>query len=96
MKEKCENCSNLKLIVELILFGNEENTKTDDAFDQIILLAKYFIYKCRIDKIKPNIEHFLKELKTSYDAEKYSHSLETTYTRFVKKWYPYQQLVHFL
>ena len=93
-REKCDNCFRMKLNVELVLFGNDEHTTTDEVFDQIILFAKHFVYKCRIHKIKPNIKHFLKELKQMYDIEKYSQYKKMMYMEFHKKWYPYQNLLN--
>ncbi len=93
VREKCENCTRLVLNVELVLFGNSENTKTDEIFNQIMLWAKYFVYKCRIDKIKPALPIFLKYLKTKYEEDKYIHCVEMSYLEFNRKWYPYKKLV---
>ena len=93
VKEKCLHCSKLSFNVELILFGHDDKTKTDDTFDQILLLAKHFIYRCRINLVKPRLDHFLNDLKMTWKAERYSYSLDMKYNVFVKKWSSYQNLI---
>ena len=93
LTEKCTHCSQLKLNSELVLFGNDSKTKTDTTLDQVILQAKHFIYRCRINKMKPTLELFLRDLKLTINAEKYIYSLEMKYSKFVKKWCSYQTLV---
>ena len=93
LKENCETCLNVKFNIELVLFGNDDITFTDEIFVQIILLAKYFIYRCRIHEIKPSLQHFLKDLRNTYKVEKYMHSVEMTYSSFIKKWFPYKPIV---
>ena len=85
LKEKCVHCSNLSLNIELVLFGNCDQTKTDSTFDQILLLAKHFIYRCRINFVKPRLEHFLNDLTMTWKSEKYKYSLEMKHNVFVKK-----------
>ena len=93
LKDKCEQCQRVKFNIELVLFGNDDVTKTDDQFDHIILLAKYFLYKNKIKKTKPEIKNFLHELKIQYETEKYMYSLEMKYTEFCRQWYPYEKLL---
>ena len=92
IKEKCKHCSNLNLNIELVLFGNDSNTKTDDTLDEIIVHAKHFIYRCRINKMKPTLKQFLENVKIMINGEKYTYSLEMRYDKFVKKWCSYQEL----
>ena len=85
LKAKTENCIRLKLTPTLILFGCEDRTKTDEGFDHILLTAKFFIYKCRINKVRPRLQMFLKELKREYIIDKYVHSTTMKREQFVKK-----------
>ena len=93
IREKCENCARMKLHTELVLFGNDERTHTDEVFDRIILYAKYFVYKCRINKIKPYTQHFLTELRYNYKTEEYMYYMEMKRNEFHIKWFPYQKLL---
>lgn len=93
LKDKCQNCARVTLNVELILFGTDDQNKTDEVFDFIILIAKYFIYKCRINKIKPNVHRFIKELENNYKIEKHISSLEMKHFDFNVKWCSYMNLL---
>ena len=55
LKEKCETVLNVKFTQNLILFGTEIDIKTDTVFDLVILQAKQFIYKCKLDKRLPTL-----------------------------------------
>ena len=75
MKTKCSHCERLRLNASMILFGQGENTKTDVCFDEILLNAKFYIYKCRLNKIRPSIHHFNNDLKRTYKIDKHIHNL---------------------
>ena len=94
LKEKCAHCERLQLNSIIILFGKDKNTKTDNCFDDILLRAKFFIYRCRINKIKPNIQHFNNELKQIYKIDKYIHSIEMNTDTFHRKWFLYMNLIN--
>ena len=68
--------------------------KTDDGFDKILLHAKFFVYKCRIDKIIPNIQGFINQLKHIYKIDKYAHYLEMKTSIFAKTWLLYNNLIN--
>ena len=51
LKGKCDHIYNLVLTDQLIIFGCSEQTITDSVFDLLLLLAKYFIYKCKCQGI---------------------------------------------
>ena len=83
----------LTLNIEMVMFGSDGKTCTDGVFDQILLFAKYFIYTCRINKVKPAIQHFMKYLKYKYKIEKYACALEMKSADFNIKWCPYWRFV---
>ena len=64
--ENCTTAANMKLTRNLVLFGTDNNIKTDNVFDLIILLAKLYIYKCKFDKTAPSIPSFKNQLKQKY------------------------------
>ena len=70
LKEKSFNCARFLNNPTLILFGHDGKTTTDEGFDFILLLAKFFVYKCRLNKLKPTLEALLL----------------MTYGKFIKKW----------
>ena len=55
--------------------------------------AKFFVFKCRLNKLKPTLEAFINNLKHIYEVDKHVHLMEMTYEKFVKKWTPYNHLV---
>lgn len=60
------------LTEQCMLFGyDNECILTNDTLDYIFLVARYFIYKCRCEKIIPDILAFKRYLKMKYDVEKY-------------------------
>ena len=94
IKSKCNHCDRLGLNSSLILFGNDGNTKTDACFDDILLRTKFFIYKCRINKIKPTIQYFTNDLKQAYKVDEYVHKIEMHVEEFHRKWLLYVNLVN--
>ena len=94
LKEKCVHCDRLTLNPALVLFGKDNNTKTDDCFEHILLTAKYYIYKCRFNKVKPNIHFFFNnELKIIYKIDKDVHYLKMNVEKFYRKWLLYASVV---
>lgn len=91
-KEKCEHCERLTLNAELVLFGTDEKTKTDEIFDLIIVWGKFFIHNCRMEHTIPRVPVFVKELKHRYMIEKQTYTMQMSYHDFQKKWFPYNAL----
>ena len=54
---------------------------------------KFFVYKYRLNKLKPTLEALIKNLKHTYEVDKHVHLMEMTYKKFVKKWTRYNHLV---
>ena len=72
LKEKCTSCYRLRLSECLILFGIDDNIKTENILDFMLLLAKQYLYKCKIEKQLPNIDIFRKKLLYRYKIEEYN------------------------
>ena len=66
---------------------------TTSIFDLIILQAKFFIYKCKINKTIPQLHSFKRYLKTNFEVYKYNAKLNMSYDKIVIEWCPYQQLI---
>ena len=58
----------LHFIENIVLFGHDIHFKSDNTFDLIILEAKFFIYKCKINKTIPQLNLFKRYLKTNFEA----------------------------
>ena len=68
--KNCLHVCNMNLSLELILFGVKENFVTYNFFYLILLFAKFYIYKCKYQKYKPQFKIFCKELVARYNIEK--------------------------
>ena len=66
LKEKYETALNIKFTQNLALF------ETDTVFDLVILQAKQFIYKCKLDKYLPTLSCFIQQLILRYKIEEYN------------------------
>ena len=59
----CSNATSVTLNENIVLFGHDIHCKSDNTFELIILQAKFFIYKCKINKIIPQLHLFKRYLK---------------------------------
>ena len=85
--------ANVLFTEEFILFGCMNNVKVDVVLDFIILFAKFYIYKSKLQETRPLLEIFLRNLKYRFEIEKYSSFKSGNITKFVELWSPYEELV---
>ena len=64
----CANSLFVNLNENIVLLGHDCNFKSDNTFDLIILLTKFFIYKCKVKKNIPQFHLFKNYLKTVFEA----------------------------
>ena len=93
LKEENFNCVRFSINPTLILFGHDGKTTLDKGYDFILLNANFFVYKCRLSKLRPTLEAFINNLWHIYEVDKHVHLMEMTYEKFVKKWTPHNHLV---
>ena len=55
----------------LILFDFDQNVQSDKVFDVFIFMAKFHIFKSKLQKGKPNVNIFTHSLKQRAVIEKY-------------------------
>ena len=84
LKKNSFNCARFSINPTLILLGHNRKTITDESLDIILLHAKFFVNKCRLNKLKPTLEAFINNLKHIYEVHKHVHLMETTYEKFIK------------
>ncbi|WP_419612224.1 LYR motif-containing protein, partial [Thiolapillus sp.] len=89
----CANGLFVNLNESIVLFGHDCSFKSDDTFDLIILLAKFFIYKCKVKKNIPQFHLFRNYLKTAFEAYKYIAIINMSYDKFTKEWQFYKTLM---
>jgi len=66
---RCLHSFNFKFTKNLVFFGHCETIATDKICDFIILMAKFFIYRCKVQGINLNVKLFIKELYNRYSIE---------------------------
>ena len=91
--DKCAHCRNFSFSESLVLFGLKENVKTDKTMDLLILLGKYHIYKCKINKTIPNVNLFQKYVKQRFYIEKYMSTISGMFDKFTANWCSYRNLI---
>ena len=93
LKEKCETALNVKFTQNLVLFGTETDIKTDTVFDLVILQAKQFIYKCKLDKCLPTLSCFLQQLMLKYKIDEYNAKISGELPTFIVNWLCYKPIL---
>ena len=91
--EKCENAFNIRISQNVVLFGFDKNLKTDSVFNFIILYAKMYIYKCKIEKCLPNISAYLRQLTLRYKIENHNAKISDDLSKFNIEWHYYKPLL---
>ena len=87
------NCQNLRLFKEFVILGTKVNFKTDKIFNFIILLAKFYIYKSKLDDTIPKLDIFMNSLKKRYSLEKYRAVINENKHKFDMEWLMYKSLI---
>ena len=55
LNAKCALCYRLRLSECLIVYGIDDDIKTESVLDFILLLAKQYLYKCKTEKQLPDM-----------------------------------------
>ena len=90
----CPHARNFKFNKQYVLFGVSSVLKTDKICDFITLIAKYFIYKSKVQGDTPTIITYTKYLQTRYYIEKEIYKIKQKDTTFRNLWNPYLDLVN--
>ena len=93
LKEKCEGALNVKFTQNLVLFATEIDIKTDTVFDLVILEAKQFIYKCKLDNCLPTLSCFLQQLMLKYKIDEYNAKISGELPTFILNWLCYKPVL---
>ena len=67
LANSCTHLSYFDFSEELVLFGTKKTVETDVVMDLIILLAKFYLYKCKLQKSVPVLNAFINGIKTRYN-----------------------------
>ena len=83
--DKCAHAAQFNFSMALVLLGHVSGFNSDDICDFIVLLGKYFIYKCRCEKKVPTCTGFMNYLKARYVIEKHVAMSSLHYDTFREK-----------
>ena len=86
---KCMHSHNFIFTKDLVIFGKCKTIKSDKICELIILLAKFFIYRCKVQNQPLRINLFIAELYKRYIIEKVINKNSIT---FKNEWTPYLAL----
>ena len=93
LHDKCPHTAQFNFDENLILFGVSEGIITDRVIDFLIIFAKFYIYKCKLQNTIPQVHTFFKTLKTRYNTELYCSKITNNYHNFNQQWSQFYPLV---
>ena len=90
----CAHAVNFKFTEKLVLFGTDDNIRTDHVIDFIIVLAKSFLYSCKLNNRIPFFNEFRKHLQSRFKIEEYNAKLYMNVNNFRNNWVYYMPLIN--
>ena len=78
----------------LLILGYDPNIILSKVSLYIILVARYFIYKCKLEGLLPQISNFKMYINSKYKVEKYNAGIRGELESFSQKWEPWNFLVN--
>ena len=69
INKRCNDANRFNIDENLVIFGHSERIQSDQVSDLIILLAKYYIYRSKVQRTILNINIFINELYNRYCVE---------------------------
>ena len=72
-----------------VLFGKFDIEKDFMVINHVLLLGKLFIYRCKLDIVKPSLEVFKAKLKATLNLEFYIARKNGTLAQHYRKWDPF-------
>ena len=69
-----------------ILFGVFNDNEDFAILNHLLLIAKYFIYKCKLNKTKPTLRVFIEKIKLIYHIEREIAKRNDRLQKHYEKW----------
>ena len=73
----------------MVIPGVKDDVTTDKVLDPVMLMAKYFIFRCRCSKTMPNVNCFSKEVRQRGAIEKHAWALKGVLNEYFSLRSPY-------
>ena len=70
INRRCQHVHNFHFDRDLVLFGQSQSIYTDNICNLMIMMAKFFIYRNKVNKSPLNLNAFITEFYQRYSAEK--------------------------
>ena len=86
INRRCKHAHNIKIDERLALFGLSDSVYTDRVLDLIILMAKLFIYRCKVQTQPLIIRLFIRDIYERFCIEK---TLRRDSVKFRNEWEHY-------
>ena len=96
IKKNSTHCDKFVFTKQLVLFGTVENVLTDKVIDFILLITKFYIYRCTLQDKLPNLNGFCPYFEMQYLDELYMSKMAGRYEKFTRNWIMYQDLFHYI
>ena len=93
INQKCALVNAIHLSEHFVIFGCEANVENDDVIDLFLLIAKQYIYICKMKTELPDFSAFTRILKYRYKIEMYNAKLRMCYDSLQQMWNPYIPLL---
>ena len=89
INKKCIHAHKFRFTENLVIFGKCDLISTDKICDLIILIAKFYIYRSKVQNNILNINVFIQELYKRYHIEKIINNNSNAFKNY---WTPYSNL----
>ena len=76
MNSKCRDVRFENIPKQVLLFGTATNFHTTPSFDLLLILAKLYIYRQKVNVKNLHIESFLEDIIAFYLAESFNATIE--------------------
>ena len=86
---RCVHAHNFKFNENLVLLGFSDNVYTDRICDLIVLMAKFYIYRCKVKQVNLSFNVFISELYQRYRVE---YEINNNSVEYRNNWGPYMNL----
>ena len=79
---------------KMLLFGTDMKNDRDDVFEYVLVIMRYYIYKCRCEESFPTLGVFQAYLKNKFEIEKHIAQSNNQLTKFELKWAVWMDFVN--
>ena len=86
INRRCQHVHNFHIDRDLVLFGQSQIVYTDNICNLMIMMAKFFIYRSKVNKSLPTLNAFIPEFYQRYSIEKI---ISKNSQKFKNDWIPY-------